>query len=152
VREPLLGYAGGDGVTTEERERLRALCDKATPGPWYSDNWANEWEPQQRTPFEDAGATITRHPNGASRKREDDVVVGGNQDEQGGAVGVLRNADAAFIAAARTALPELLDECERLQVFVWEVQHARNSNALGAEELAEIDAALVAIDAWEVQE
>lgn len=70
---------------------------RATPGEWFSSDDAIEWSPKQMNSFVDRGAAI-----------EPDIVVGGAQDEQGGAVGVIRNEDATFIAHARQDIPWLL--------------------------------------------
>lgn len=72
---------------TLDYDKLRALCEKATPGEWL---------------FE-------RHigPGGA--------VVGGNPETPQRVGDVHRLADAAFIAYAREAVPELLAENERLR-------------------------------------
>ena len=76
---------------------LRELCEKATPGPW---RWSFVIGPSgHRTP---------RLANSALLQGQ-------------GLRGIFRaypapgDADAALVAAARTALPEALDEIERLQ-------------------------------------
>lgn len=75
---------------------LRALADDATAGPWWG--------------------------GGNNRRRDAIGLVGRTSDRgTGNAIAVLngigmdRVADAAFIAASRTAVPELLDEIERLR-------------------------------------
>lgn len=74
-------------------EKLRALLAAATPGPWayYDDIRPDVRSAANRGGFMGAGhiATVSRYD--------------GNTN------------DAAFIAAAREALPELLDEVERLR-------------------------------------
>lgn len=65
---------------------LRAICDAASPGPWEAS---------------DTNAIET----------EDGCLIG----YCGGAADDGLKADAAFIAAARTALPAALDELEQLQ-------------------------------------
>ncbi len=99
-------------INAEALAAIRERCDKATPGPWYATE-AVEWQPH-KGPWYDVGAGITTDPENTSYAGCD-VVEGGHQDEQGGAVGVLKNADAAFIAAARTDVPDLLAEVERLR-------------------------------------
>jgi hypothetical protein len=75
-------------LTPETLAELRRLHETATPGPWYHD------------------------------ENEDFVYT---RDEFGDADGEIRcdtdcdEADAAFIAATRNALPDLLDEIERLR-------------------------------------
>ncbi len=84
---------------------LRALCEAATPGPWtvdplaYRDNGEQAYFPRVRfhlTPDAKWGmgsALINECPGPME----------------------MHNATAAFIAAARTALPEALNEIERLR-------------------------------------
>lgn len=108
-------------------EELRAIEDrlaKATPGPWYSSNDAVPWRKDQRLPFDDKGAWVKTCPcdeNADEGPRDaKDIVVGGAQDEQGGAVGVLSNEDAAFIAHARTDIAALLEEVRNLRYEIIE--------------------------------
>ena len=75
-------------MTTEELKRLRELCEKATKGEWYEDCGC----------VEDSCGMAT-------------IATCGH----GGIVIDQYRADARFIAAARTALPALLDEVERLR-------------------------------------
>lgn len=63
-------------------EEIRALCEAATPGPWAVDTFGNIYKP-------------ARQGNVAQMR-------GANQE----------HADAAFIAAARTLLPKLLEVAE----------------------------------------
>jgi len=93
-------------MTNDRIKELRALCEAATPGPWV----------------------VTRHNwecGSINWLAANDRDVDGNfyahiQDGAGGDPGE-RNPrakqDAAFIAAARTALPEALDEVERLRGY-----------------------------------
>ncbi len=74
---------------------------KLTPAPWESTNDAVPYSPKQKNSFSDCGASIYGL-NGC------EVVIGGAQDEQGGAVGVLNNEDAAFIALARNAFDVMM--------------------------------------------
>lgn len=71
---------------------LRALCEAATPGPWSVDHYeeTDDW-----------------------CLRADNATIPGNSIADAG--GFSYKPDAAFIAAARTAIPELLDEVERLR-------------------------------------
>ena len=84
-------------------QQLRELCAKATPGPWESNVWietdGDEWR-----------ATGPGHDEHAS----DYGSEPGGPDEQAA------QADAAFIAAARTAVPALLDECDALRAALRE--------------------------------
>lgn len=90
-------------LSADELAELERLCEAATVGPWVSQNDAIPWRPRQRSPFSSMGASVC----GADGSY---VVEGGLQDEQGGAVGVLCNEDAALIAASRTAMPHLLTD------------------------------------------
>ena len=111
-------------VESDER-----LAEAATPGPWASDGMANPWKPSQRSPFADQGASIETMCDVEDRHwpGEKTIVVGGVQGEQGGAVGVLYNEDAKFIAASRSIVPrqaaqmraliEALQEIAVLPVF-----------------------------------
>lgn len=73
-------------LTPEDRDRLRELAENATPGPWMFDR-------DQR----DGWMVVfggNEHPHGYN-------IIGSNE--------YLEPADAVFIAAARTAVPALLD-------------------------------------------
>lgn len=75
-------------------KKLREICEKATPGPWewqYSEKWGT-------IVFNDTLGVITAYTN-----------------ERGNPDITIAEEDLEFIAAARTALPELLDEVERLR-------------------------------------
>jgi len=75
-------------------KKLRELCEKATPGPWewqYSEKWGT-------SVFNDTLGVITAYTN-----------------ERGNPDITIAEEDLEFIAAARTALPEILDEVERLR-------------------------------------
>jgi len=50
--------------------------------PWITDGQAKKWVRGQKNPFEDFGASI-------QDREGKDIVTGGKQDEQGGAVGFL---------------------------------------------------------------
>lgn len=78
-------------LTDDRKTELRALCDAATPGPW-------EW-------------SHLLNPNGLL---SGDCEVIAILPEHTCSLEMLE-ADAAFIAASRTAVPEILDEVERLQ-------------------------------------
>ena len=88
---------------------LKRLAEAATPGPWKVEGEAVEWQLHQG-PFDDTGASIV------TVQSLQYVIGGGSQDEQGGAVGVLRSTDAEFIAAASPAvILALLTELETLR-------------------------------------
>jgi hypothetical protein len=85
-------------VSKTEIERLRALADRATPGPWSIGEDARE-----------AAATLRAQPRsattGAAVGAPVDVIIPFGR----------AYSDAALIAASRNAIPALLDEIERLQ-------------------------------------
>ena len=77
------------------REQLRALADKATPGPWsyadYGDPSPEHWP---------VGLIET---DGGEEAWACDTAL------------AMSEPDAAFIAAARTAVPQLLDQLDRAE-------------------------------------
>lgn len=82
------------GMTDEDIKRGLALCEAATPGPWFKDQktvWAQTEDLSQNRFW----ATVSASPSACSAEEKD--------------------ATAAFIAAARTLLPEALRELERLR-------------------------------------
>jgi hypothetical protein len=88
-------------MTPERIAELRALAAAATPGPWtYQERESN-------------GLRTTRWVRGNNSEWVADLP---------GAIHLQRDKeqDAAFIAAARTALPEALDEIERLNRAIGE--------------------------------
>lgn len=90
-------------MTTAELAELRALCEAATPGKWEHRTALDDG-----TPWNDV---IAIHP-------DDWVIVvpdTGRAPEESHAV---EEADAAFIAASRTAVPRLLDRVEELAALL----------------------------------
>lgn len=81
-------------MTPERIAELRRLCEAATPGPWVAATWAGE----------DFGWSAC---GPVHEESDDDTPEGPNQD--------LAKRDADFMSAARIAVPELLDEVERLR-------------------------------------
>ena len=87
-------------VTPEYLAELKRLCDEATPGPWVKDG---EWVV----------------PEGF----DNDAWVTGDEDCPMPVVGMwihdnellITGKDARFIAAARTAIPALIQHVERLE-------------------------------------
>ena len=88
-------------MDVEEIASLRALCAAATPGPWNDRRHA------------DGGDVF-----GCCAHVDTPSTQGGRSLLEG-----LTRADAAFIAAARTALPAALDEIERLRA-AWRTVNA----------------------------
>ncbi len=81
---------------TEQLDRLQALCDKATPGPWV-------------VGFSDRSGS-GEHGGGCYIVDNDDpcrVIVRGGESE-GVPVGVESKPDAEFCAASRQAMPQLI--------------------------------------------
>lgn len=81
-------------VTDDEIKRLRALCDAATPGPWY-----RECEIDEDVWCGTGGKCFLARP-----------VIGCMDSDMAD--------DAAFIIAARDAVPALLDEVAQLTGIV----------------------------------
>ena len=88
-------------MTREERERLRVLCEVATKKPWRINN----------------GDSL--RPDGQGLWHVGTPCAGILPDDQVALVSW--QDDAAFIAAARTALPELLDALEAVEAQLREV-------------------------------
>lgn len=84
-------------MTPEERQRLRALCDAATPGPWRK-----------------CSASDGHCPCGLIMSTSRDTIVCGVADEVMGSEQPQeqRWVDQDFIAASRAAIPALLDALE----------------------------------------
>ena len=94
-------------MTAEHLEQWRALADAATPGPWLPSHNVDapsdgNWEPD--------------NPEREGRG-EGPTLTGLYRDVKAWA-----EADAAFIAAARAAVPALIAEVERLQA-AWSAEH-----------------------------
>jgi hypothetical protein len=88
-------------MTREEIDRLWALCEAATPGPWNHHAVANVAHFQ-----EFAGQWMVWH--GADKDGDGASQLCGYQGPP------MSEADCAFIAAARSAIPLLLDDQEHL--------------------------------------
>lgn len=87
-------------MSDDQMAAIRALCDAATPGPWKW--WTScSW---RRLKSDRAGVSLS--------VAEPFVASDGHPDLD------IKEADQAFIAAARTAVPALLDEVERLRAVV----------------------------------
>ena len=122
-------------MNPSEREAARKLAgeakeraDRATEGPWYASR-AVEYDPKNTNPFHDEGASVSN--DGPIKEPYDArtyVVMGGKQDEQGGAVGVLKNADADFVAQARGDVPDLSDAL--LSALSWGEETERENERL----------------------
>jgi hypothetical protein len=106
-------------MTDEDLNKLRSASDAATPGPWFLAYATVHDMPRTREHMR-IEQTI---PNDAPDEAYDilpdtdvchvPVVAGDTPTAQGAR-------DAEFIAAARSAVPALLDEIERLRSRPWE--------------------------------
>lgn len=92
-------------MTPSERQALRELCAKATPGPWsvYRCSFAGEYGDGSNVPA--CGISTPERGRG-------DVFCDAAYDE---CHHIIETPDADFIAASRTALPTLLDRVEVLE-------------------------------------
>ena len=100
-------------MTTEQRARSRAICEKATAGPWTAGRSDMlSYHGDGSGPFKNVYAP---DPNGTIHlgERLDAIVC-----EAFDAVRVDCRDNAEFIAHARTALPAALDEIDRLEAEV----------------------------------
>ena len=94
-------------MTPERIAELRALCDAATPGPWY----VNRIRGYPDNQIETTDSTyVARKPWGH--------VVATTGLGAGDVSQQKFERDSDFIATVRTALPEALDEIERLQAMI----------------------------------
>lgn len=105
-------------------KEIRAMCDEATPGPWRWFGNTGVGRTYLGTPHggrlvvldsfaEHNGPSHLRfrnHGRCVMVKAVDMAEVDHNQEIQS-----INQADAKFIAAARTIIPDLLDEIEKLQ-------------------------------------
>ena len=89
-------------MNTEKRKRLRELAEKATPGPWRK-------------------VVCNKEDGWSCVMGEHEAVTDGVQ------TGEMNGDNADFIAAARNALPELLDEVERLRARVEVLEEVRKA-------------------------
>lgn len=94
-------------MDADERARLRALCEAATPGPWDASY------------DEDAGEWMVRAGHA------DVAVLTWQQALDALGLSPVTRRTAAIIAASRTAIPALLDDSERLDAVTRERDEAR---------------------------
>ena len=90
-----------------DREELRRLCEAATPGPWHPINIGSKSEPMMSV----KAARIS----GAPPKHEVAICATGDSPQE------MENANAALIAAARTALLDALEAAEAREKRLREV-------------------------------
>ena len=123
-------------MTAEHLEQWRALADAATPGPWLPSHNVDapsdgNWEPD--------------NPEREGRG-EGPTLTGLYRDVKAWA-----EADAAFIAAAREAVPALIAEVERLQA-AWSAEHDAYIRADEQTRMAEREADELRSDVRELQD
>jgi hypothetical protein len=115
---PSPGQACGAELPRVDLATLRRLADAASPGPWRAGSWRGhcrlahthgpsvckyDYELETAAPDDDF---FGRYVSGV----EPTTIVGSSDDGP-----MLNRHDAAFIAAARAAVPALCDEVERLR-------------------------------------
>lgn len=89
-------------IAAEKLAEWKELCEKATKGPWNAFLGDCESNPDDEdNPFQVGAAWIEEWFNHGL--------------ENGDGLSILKNEDARFIAAARTAMPALIAEVERLR-------------------------------------
>jgi len=93
-------------LTKQDLEAIRGRADRATPGPWCVAGSPRNF-------------VVARH--GASERCSDNPVLWADDDCLGGSA-----ADAEFVAAARSDVPRLVDEVDRLReilnrALVWQL-------------------------------
>lgn len=93
-------------MTPDEITRLRTLCTAATPGPWRAEKYSDHSH----------GAQICT-PNGeyVAHFEGSAICISSNPKHCWERTKWKATCDAKFVAAARTAIPALLDEIERLR-------------------------------------
>ena len=105
----------------DQLDKLRKLEQAATPGPWRVGLPNNGGLGNSRYIMRSRGI---KSPNAGDWI----TVVSGGEDDWGIEQGVLNPDDAVFIAAARNALPQLLDELAelraKLEAMAGELEHA----------------------------
>lgn len=88
----------------EALEELKKICEEATPGPWYTDELCDSACGTACSPY----GCPESHPSGVWEVGPEDVTSN---------VSTNNEPDAEFIAAARTALPQLIADSERLNAL-----------------------------------
>ena len=96
-------------IAREELQRLRALTDAATPGPWSVQEWRHWAEPSK--PNFTLQYTANDRYNAGAKFALAVIEKHGSGDGSSGA-------NAAFIAAAREAVPALLAERDELRALL----------------------------------
>lgn len=113
--------------TPERHAEARKRCEVATAGPWARGGWGGQCHMPEhvakghpgggKCKYDTYFAESDDHHELVSRSVENSLVAGNYEYDAGGIVG---EADSDFIAAARTDLPDALDEIERLRTGIRE--------------------------------
>lgn len=90
-------------MTKEQLAKLRAICDAASKGPWVVNKKCST----------DGGIPLAERSIGCPGRGRV-LLIADNAGE--GERGKQADADAAFTATARDAMPDLLDELDRLRL------------------------------------
>lgn len=90
-------------LTPDRLAELDRLCREATPGPWFLVGYP--WLPPNTNTYVIAGC---EDPHGGTLVCDFDFVEDREQDDNS-------DADAAFIAAARSAIPDLIAHVRELE-------------------------------------
>lgn len=119
-------------ISKEQLEEWRALAEKATGGPWAIESCGEKGDgsnmigvvfgpddPDAETPLsgwidENEWADKLGEPMADPFYRDEEVAECAHRNRN-------HNADAAFIAASRTAVPALVQEIEQLRVALREI-------------------------------
>jgi predicted nucleic acid-binding Zn-ribbon protein len=121
-------------MTNEDLDKLRSISDAATPGPWRYDGI----DIVQLTDS-GKGYPLDYYPDSK------DVAIGKCSTCGSTDVGIQRRDDAAFIAAARSAVPALIDEIELLREQVDSIPTLLAENARLTKAVAEAPEFLEAV-------
>lgn len=100
-------------MTPDELQTLKDLCEKATPGPWYS-RYIAENDPMAR-PYYNFWYAV-----GPS-------VLGIEQAKK----------DSKFIATARESMPKIIEHIEQLELYISDLEHTVDVNGEFIKRVAE---------------
>jgi hypothetical protein len=105
-------------MTPETLKKLKEAAESATPGPWTIHEWRHWADPAKRN-FT-IQYTATDDYNRGAHFALATVELYGSGDGSS-------EANAALIAAARTLVPDLIAECERLRALALEACDVGNA-------------------------
>jgi hypothetical protein len=122
-------------MTLAELTRLKEICEKATPGPWFVAKLP--WDDRSTAIYGNRELSIgpSNDPHGARLITDCDVTMEWIEGEPDGSIEDRFNA--AFIAEARTALPALIAEVERLREALEKIAEQPNRMGLLADEIVD---------------